>query len=295
MTLFLIAVVSGLGVGSVYGLLALSYTIVYRSTGIFNVAQGDLMMTGVLVSYFALVEWHLSQFVALPIIIVAVIAVSLIEERIAVRPFLTGVGAQGFGWFISTLGFSLLLETGAFILYKQPTVVPIPAVVGENAIHLGSFYIAPKFVLAFVVMIVIAVLLEVFYKKTWLGIAMRGIAEDREVSALRGIDVRRISRLAFVIAGLVTGIAAFVVAPITAADTTIGFIYGLNAFIALAVGGFGNLRGCVVGGLLLGVIEQLFDLYVNPSFEVLAGLGLILLVLAVRPSGLFKSGSVRHV
>jgi branched-chain amino acid transport system permease protein len=123
---------------------------------------------------------------------------------------------------------------------------------------------------------VVMVALEVFYKRTWLGTAMRGVAEDREVAALRGIDALQISRLAFAIAGLVTALAAFVVAPIVSADVSVGLTYGLKGFIALAAGGFGSLRGCVIGGLLLGVAEQMFDLYVSSNYEILAGLILVL-------------------
>ena len=294
MTLFLTALFAGLAVGSVYGLIALSYTVVFNSTAIFNVAQGDLMMAGVLVAYFCLDRWHLAQILTLFIIIAVVVSLSLVEERVAVRPFVKRP-VVGLGWFIATLAFSLILETIASIIYGQNPVVPIPSALGSGSLRVAGVHVANKFILAFVTMIVILVALEVFYKRTWLGTAMRGVAEDREVAALRGIDALRISRLAFIIAGLVTGLAAFVVAPIVSADVTVGLTYGLKGFIALAVGGFGSLRGCVIGGLLLGVAEQMFDLYVSSNYEILAALILVLLVLAVRPSGLFGRTAVREV
>jgi branched-chain amino acid transport system permease protein len=294
MTLFLTALFAGLAVGSVYGLIALSYTVVFNSTAIFNVAQGDLMMAGVLVSYFCLDRWHLPQIVTLLVIVGAVVALSLIEERVAVRPFVARP-VTGLGWFIATLAFSLIIETVASIIYGQNPVVPIPGALGNGTVTVAGVHVATKFILAFVVMIAILVALEVFYKRSWLGTAMRGVAEDREVAALRGIDALRISRLAFIIAGLVTALAAFVVAPIVSADVTVGLTYGLKGFIALAAGGFGSLRGCVIGGLLLGVAEQMFDLYVSSNYEILAGLILVLVVLAVRPTGLFGRTAVRQV
>jgi branched-chain amino acid transport system permease protein len=294
MTLFLTALFAGLAVGSVYGLIALSYTVVFNSTAIFNVAQGDLMMAGVLVSYFCLDRWHLPQIVTLLVIVGAVVALSLIEERVAVRPFVARP-VTGLGWFIATLAFSLIIETVASIIYGQNPVVPIPGALGNGTVVVAGVHVATKFILAFVVMIAILVALEVFYKRSWLGTAMRGVAEDREVAALRGIDALRISRLAFIIAGLVTALAAFVVAPIVSADVTVGLTYGLKGFIALAAGGFGSLRGCVIGGLLLGVAEQMFDLYVSSNYEILAGLILVLVVLAVRPTGLFGRTAVRQV
>lgn len=295
MTLFLTALVAGLAVGSVYGLIALSYTVVFNSTAIFNIAQGDLMMAGVLMSYFCLDVWHLPQIVALLGIIAVVVSLSVLEERVAVRPFVRRPGMGGLGWFIATLAFSLIIETSASLIYGQNPVVAIPSALGNGTITVGGVHIASKFLLAFIVMIAVMVLLEIFYKRTWLGTAMRGVAEDREVSALRGIDALRISTLAFVIAGLVTALAAFVVAPIVSSDVTVGLTYGLKGFIALAIGGFGSLRGCVIGGLLLGVGEQVFDLYVSSNYEVLAGLILILVVLAVRPTGLFGTRQVREV
>ena len=294
MTLFLTALFAGLAVGSVYGLIALSYTVVFNSTAIFNVAQGDLMMAGVLVAYFCLDRWHLAQILTLLIIIAVVVSLSLVEERVAVRPFVKRP-VVGLGWFIATLAFSLVIETVASIIYGQNPVVPIPSALGSGSVHIAGVHVANKFILAFATMIVILLALEVFYKRTWLGTAMRGVAEDREVAALRGIDALRISRLAFIIAGLVTGLAAFVVAPIVSADVTVGLTYGLKGFIALAIGGFGSLRGCVIGGLLLGVAEQMFDLYVSSNYEILAALILVLLVLAVRPSGLFGRTAVREV
>jgi len=294
MTLFLTALFAGLAVGSVYGLIALSYTVVFNSTAIFNIAQGDLMMFGVLASYFCLDRWHLAQVLTLLIIIAGVVTLSLVEERVAVRPFVKRP-VVGLGWFIATLAFSLILETVASIIYGQNPVVPIPGALGNGTVSIAGVHVATKFILAFATMIVVMVALEVFYKRTWLGTAMRGVAEDREVAALRGIDALRISRLAFLIAGLVTALAAFVVAPIVSADVTVGLTYGLKGFIALAIGGFGSLRGCVIGGLLLGVAEQMFDLYVSSNYEILAALILVLIVLAIRPSGLFGTTAVREV
>ena len=109
MVLFLSALVAGIGIGAVYGLIALSYTVVFSSTAIFNVAQGDLMMAGVLTAYYCLDEWHLNMGVTLLAILAVVLGLSLIEERIAVRPFISRPG-HGIGWFISTLAFSLGLE-----------------------------------------------------------------------------------------------------------------------------------------------------------------------------------------
>jgi branched-chain amino acid transport system permease protein len=295
MTLFLIAVIAGLAVGSVYGLVAISYAIVFESSGVFNVAQGELLAVGILVSYFAIVVWQLPHVVALLLIVGVVVALSVLEERVAVRPILKRMGSGGISWFISTLAFGLILATLAVAIYGSQAVQPIPSAFGEEPWRIGDIVIAPKYVAAFVLLLVVGFGLEIFYRRSLLGTAMRAVAEDREVAGLRGIAVDKIGRNAFVIAGVVTGLAAFVVAPIVAADVTVGLTYSLKGFIALAVGGFGSMKGAAIGGLLLGVVEQLFNLYGSSNYEVLAGLLLVVLVLMIRPRGLFNRAMVREV
>jgi branched-chain amino acid transport system permease protein len=253
------------------------------------------MMVGVLLSYFCLVEWHLPQLVTLLVIVAALVVLSLVEELIAVRPFLRKTGAQGIGWFISTLAFGLILFNVAQKLYGEKAVETIPGIIGGKAITLGGVSIAPKNLVALVALVAITALLEVFYQRSWIGTAMRAVAEDRETASLRGIDAQRVSQLAFVLAAVVTAIAAFVVAPIVSSDISIGLVMGLKAFIALALGGFNSLRGCIVGGLLLGVGEYLVDVYGAANLQPLAGLGLLLLVLIVRPTGIFGVRAVREV
>jgi branched-chain amino acid transport system permease protein len=295
MTLFFTALIAGLGVGSVYALVAISYSLIYNSTGIFNIAQGDLMMVGVILSYWSLSVEHLPQIVTLLLVVAALIVISLFEERIAVRPFLTSSRTGSMGWFISTLAFALIIETVVANIYGNNPVHPIPGIFGVAGIKVGSVSIAPKYLVAFGLMIVVVVALEYFYKRSWLGVAMRGVAEDREAAALRGIDVKRVGQIAFVMAAIVTGLAAFVVAPIVSSDVTIGLTYALKGFIALAIGGFGSLRGSIAGGLILGVAEQEFDVRATSELELLAGLAIILIVLAIRPTGIFGRRGVREV
>jgi branched-chain amino acid transport system permease protein len=134
-----------------------------------------------------------------------------------------------------------------------------------------------------------------FYNHTWLGRATAATAEDRGLAAMRGISPTRISMLSFAIAGLIAGLGGFVIAPITFANVSIGLTYSLKGFIALALGGFGSIRGAVIGAWCLGVAEQLFDLYGNPSYEILASVIVLSVVLGLRPTGLFGHTQARSV
>jgi branched-chain amino acid transport system permease protein len=295
-TLFFSALVAGIGIGSMYALLALSFGVVYSSTGIFNVAQGDLLTAGVLISFYALEIWHLPQVLALLMILGALIVLSLIEERVAARPFLVRRSSgHALGWFISTLAFGLVVSTLTIKIYGNRPPLAISSAVGNSPLTVGSVTIPPKYILAVVVTLCIGVALDLFYKRSWLGTAMRAVAEDREIPTLRGIEVVYISRMAFIIAAVVTGVAAFVIAPIVYASVTNSLLYGLKGFIALAIGGFGSIRGSIVGGFALGIAEQMFDLYGSSNFEILSDLILLLVVLSVRPAGLFGTTTVRNV
>jgi branched-chain amino acid transport system permease protein len=296
MTLFLNAIVAGLAIGSVYGMIALSYTIVFNATHVFNVAQGDIVAVGILLTWLFVDQAHLPQLLSLLLVVLGVVVVCLLEERLVVRRFLSaGHGAAGIGVFIATLAFALVLETVNSLVYGSRPLADVPSIAGSSTIRFGSVTITPMLLLAFIALVVITGLLELFYKRSWLGTAMRACAEDREVTALRGINPIRIGQLAFGIAGLVSGIAGFILAPIVTSDITVGLTYGLKGFVALAIGGFGSFRGALLGAWALGICEQLFDLYGKANYEGVVGLALLLVVLAVRPTGLFGQGSVRVV
>lgn len=294
MTLFVNAVITGLAVGAVYGLITIGYTVVFNATRVFNLAQGDLVMVGVLLSYWVLDVQHWPQGVAVVVVLAGVAAVALVEERVAVRPFLKR-SRDNIGWFISTLAFGLVLETVVIRLYGNNPPRPVPSPLPSRRLHLGSIATRPQLLFAIGVLIVVTVAVEVFYRRTWLGQAMRATADDRDVAALRGIDPRRVSVLAFLIGGLLAGVGGFVVAPIVYADVTIGLTYSIKGFIALAIGGFGSIRGGIIGALSIGVAEQLFDLYIDPRYEIVASLALLMIILAVRPTGLFRNAVVREV
>jgi branched-subunit amino acid ABC-type transport system permease component len=295
MTLFVTAVVAGLAIGSIYGLVGIGYTVIFNSTRVFNLAQGDLVMVGVMLSFFLLDSWKMNELLAFVLVVIFVAALAMFEERTVVRPFLKKTGAASFGWFIATLGFSAAIEAVVNALFGQHPIVAIPSPLPVNGFTIGSVVFGYRQLLIIGVFLVVIVLLELFYGRTWLGQAMRGTAEDREAASLRGINPITMSRTAFMMGGVVAAIAGFVIAPITFSDPSIGLAFTLKGFLALAIGGFGSIRGAVVGGLSLGVAEQLFDAYVSSNYEILVGMFLVLLVLMLRPEGLFRSTIARTV
>ncbi len=279
--------IAGICTGAVYGLVALGYNIVFGATGVFNVAQGDLVMVGVMMSYVTLGAAKLPYLLAFAIVLASVTALSVAEERVIVRPFLKRPG--NFGWFISTLGFSIVLESVATNLYGDRPIQAIPSLLPTSGIHIGGILLVPRELGVLGALIVLGLGVEVFYKRTHTGRAMRATAQDREIAGIRGIDPNRMSTIGFGLGGIIAAVGGFMVAPLVGSDPTIGLAYSLKGFVALAIGGFGNIRAGIVAALLLGVVEKESDLYVGANYEIAVGLLLLVVVLLIRPSGLGRS------
>ncbi len=292
--LLLTAIVTGLATGALYAMVGLGYTVVYNATRVFNLAQGDLVMASVMLSYLCLDVWHWPELAAFALSILGPVVLALVEERVIVRPLLR-FGHGSISWLIATLAFSLVIETVAARLYGNHAPQGIPSPIGNHAIRVGPVTLSTHYLLVVAALAVVLVGVEVFYGRTWTGRAMRATAEDREAAAVFGIEPGRLGSIAFGLGGLVAGIAGFVIAPIVFSDTTIGLNFSLLGFLALAIGGFGSLRGAVVGGLLVGVGESVWDLYVGSQVDILAGLCLLAIVLIVRPVGLFAPRAERLV
>jgi branched-subunit amino acid ABC-type transport system permease component len=208
---------------------------------------------------------------------------------------LRGRNARTFGWFISTLGFAAIAEAIVQVAFGSHAIVSIPGPFSLHGVHIGSVIIPYQQLFIFITFVAVIILLEVFYGRTWLGKAMRGTAEDRDAAALVGVNPSVMGQASFIMAGLIAGIAGFVIAPVTFSDPSVGLSFTIKGFVALAIGGFGSIRGAIVGGLILGLGEQYFDLYVSSNYEVLAGAMVIVVILLLRPQGLFRTTVARTV
>jgi branched-chain amino acid transport system permease protein len=292
--ILLSGIVTGLASGSLYAMVAIGYTVVYNATRVFNLAQGQLVMMSILLCYFVLSVEKWPLVVALVICVVATGIAGIVEERFVVRPLLK-LGHGRIGWLIATLAFSIIIETVVADVYgyNPPKAIPSPLI--SHVLRAGPVTLSMQYVLVVASLIGVVLLIEFFYGRTWTGQAMRATAEDREAAALFGIEPARLGMTAFAIGGVVAGIAGFVIAPIVFSTVSIGLTYSLEGFLAMAIGGFGSLRGAIVGALALGVTTELWDVYLGSHIDLAAGLCLLVLVLAIRPVGIFGRVGERTV
>jgi branched-chain amino acid transport system permease protein len=286
MAYFLEQTGNALSLGGIYALLALGLAVVYSILGLINFAHGALMtLTGYVLVFAAMAG--LPFFVAAPVAIAVVMVSAVLLERIAFRPVR---GASGATMLLTSFAVAVLLQL-AFQLFisTRPQVVPLPEFLTAT-LDFGGFAIGVNRVISVVVAIVVLIALNLFLRRTILGLAMRAAADDFNVTRLMGIRANRVIATAFALSGLLAGIAAMLwIAQRSSVDPMMGLVPVLKAFIAATLGGLGSLLGAVLGGLLLGAIEIYLAAYLPDSmlpFQGAITLGIVILVLVVRPQGL---------
>jgi branched-chain amino acid transport system permease protein len=277
---------NALSLGGIYALLAIGLAVVYSILGLINFAHGALMtLTGYILVYTA--SAGLPFALGAPIAVVLVMASAVLLERIAFRPVR---GASGATMLLTSFAVAVLLQLGfQLFISTRPQVVPLPAILTAT-LDLGGFAIGVNRIISVIVAIVVLVALNQFLKRTILGLAMRAAAEDFDVTRLMGIRANRVIATAFAISGLLAAVASVLwIAQRSSVDPMMGLIPVLKAFIATTLGGLGSLQGAVLGGILLGVIEIYLAAYLPQAalpYQGAITLGIVILVLVVRPQGL---------
>ena len=275
--------ISGLSLGSIYALIALGYTMVYGIAKMLNFAHGDIIMVGAYAVITAVFTMGLPPFIAILISIALCALLGIVIEFLAYRPLRQ---AQPLAVLITAIGVSYLLQNLALLIYGSeqkafPTIVALPTV------HIGGVYIDGITLATLVVTAVIMVALSLFINKTRMGKAMRAVSEDKEAAELMGISVNRTITVTFAIGSALAGVAAiFYGAAYTYIRPTTGAMPGIKAFTAAVFGGIGSIPGALLGGILLGVIEQLSKTYISTLWADAIVFGVLVVVLVVKPTGL---------
>lgn len=291
----LATLVQALTIGSVYALVGVSINIVYRPTNTFNVAQGNLVMLGAIVCATLLAKGGLPWYAAAAVALAAIAAVSWLIDWQAVAPVLRQRGGGGHGWVVSTLAASLIIEdlVGKWV-GPDPRPLPAPPPLSTQSLFPGGPQVSSYQLALIVGVLALVTAAEGFYR-TRTGKAILAIAEDREASLLRGIDPGRLAAVSFLLSGAVAAAAGVLAGPILFASISIGATMLIKGFEAAALGGIGQNRGAIVGGYLLGGVEVLASSTLSPGYQDAAGFALVLLVLLLRPQGVFGLRLARAV
>lgn len=276
---------SSLTEGSIYGLVALGLVIILRSTDVLFFAQGALSMVGGVMMYALFAQSKLPLYLSIPLSLLACIIVSLFSLKVVVLPLLKR-GASTMNASMATLGVYFLFEMIAMMIFgKDP--LPIPPFSGDKAVNiLGASFVPQHFwILGFTAATLILTL--IFFKGTKMGKAMTGLGDNPLLARASGLQVNRLFMIAFIYGALVAGISGIVVAPTSYTGYSVGMRLTFKGFIAATVGGITNPLGALVGGLIIGFFESFTAGFISSRLKDLITFVLLLLVLRLRPQGLF--------
>lgn len=282
---FLSYLVSGISLGSIYALIALGYTMVYGIAKMLNFAHGDVIMVGAFVIYTACTSWGLSPVVGVLISIVFCTLFGMLIERVAYKPLRK---ASSLAVLITAIGVSYLLQNAALLIFGSSTK-SFTSVVSIPALHLfdGQLVISGETIATILVSVIIMISLTLFINKTKPGRAMLAVAEDRGAAQLMGINVNSTISLTFAIgSGLAAIAGALLCSAYPALSSTTGSMPGIKAFTAAVFGGIGSIPGAMIGGVLLGVIENLSKGYISTQLSDAIVFAVLIIVLLVKPTGI---------
>ena len=285
---------SGLTLGALYALISSGFTLSLLPSGIFNFAQGALVVGGTFLTYYWFHSLGLSLIPALLLNALCGVVAGVICEVATVRPLRRGAVPGGPAELITTVGMSTAI-TGAIGLAWgfQPLTVPFHG--PTDQVHFLGINADPVEIILVVLAIVVALGLSFWFHRALTGQACLAVAEDRVAAMLRGVNVDVLSLGGFGAAGLLAGVSAMAIGPITYAVPTLGVTFALGGFVAVAIGGEGSFTGGLIGGLAVGLVSAFSARYIGANWSDISVLIVLLLTLAFRPKGLGGAVETRHV
>ena len=284
-------IISGISQGLIYGLIALGFVLIYKATETVNFAQGELMMLGAFLG-LTVITVGLPYWVALPVAFVGMWLVGMLLERAVLRPIL---GQPSFTVVMVTIGIG-------FIARGLVTMIPnwgtdthtLNAPFKGEVVRMGGLVIGAEHLVVIAATVLLSSALFLFFRFSRVGVAMQAASQNQLAAYYMGIPVRRLNSLIWGLSAGVAALAGVLLAPITFVHVNMGFI-GLKAFPAAVIGGFGSLPGALLGGAIIGVVESLAGVYLPEGFKDIAAYVLVLLVLVVKPTGIFGETASKKV
>jgi branched-chain amino acid transport system permease protein len=291
--LLMSALISGLGLGSMYGLMALGFYVTYAVSGTVNFAQGSSMMLGAVLTFaFAqTLGWPLPLAILLALTLCALYG--LLVEFVAVRPFASR-GSDA--WLMATVALGVGLDNLVMFTFgKEPRSLPSP--LAQTPMQIGELGLGvyPLQLMIPVVGLSLAALLHALSRRTRWGTGMLAVVQNRAAARLMGIPIRRAVAVAFALSTLFAGIAGVLIAPLFNVHSDMGTLFGLKAFAVAILGGITSAWGVMIAGLLFGLIEALVTTTLGSGYTQIITFALVIAALAWRPNGLFGRAEVRKV
>ena len=283
---FLQLLISGVAQGCIYGLIALGFVLIYKATETVSFVQGDLMMLGAFVGLVMMTVLDFPFWIAVISAILGMGLAGIALERVVIRPIL---GQPAFSIVMLTIGIGYVLRglvTMVPVIGSETHVLPVPY--KDQIWTLGTLVVNVEQIVVITFTALLCGVLYAVFKYSKVGIAMQATSQNQLAAYYMGIPVKTLNGLVWGLAAAVAAIAGLLLAPITFVHANMGFV-GLKAFPAAVVGGFGSLPGAIVGGLVIGLVESFAGFYAPEGWKDIAPYIVVLIMLWVKPNGLFGS------
>ena len=291
---FLQVLLSGLATGSIYALAAIGFTLIWQAAQTINFAQGEFVM---LPAFFVLIA--MGAGVPLPIalligLIASVLILGYLFKRVIVDPMISLKNRGGLSLIIATMALAILLRESVKEFYGAEAQ-PYPEIISGQTWNLFGAMVSVADIFHLIVSLLVVVFLTLFLDRTRTGRAMQATAQSPDVATILGVDTRRMVLYTFLINAVLAALASFLITPSYLAKFSNGEYLGLIAFIAAIVGGFNQIRGALLGGLLVGVIDNMTATYLTAEYRAAVPLLLLILIILFKPEGLLGTPEGRSV
>ncbi|MEL7350001.1 MAG: branched-chain amino acid ABC transporter permease [Cyanobacteria bacterium P01_A01_bin.116] len=284
-------ILSGMAIGSMYGLVALGFQMTFAVSNTMNFSQGAFVMVGAVICYCLNITWGVGAVMAVPITLFVCALLGLLIERWIVRPFARN-GSHA--WLLSTIALGIITENIAMLTFGKE-VRGYPSPLAETPVSVLNFGVYPLEFLIPLVGLATAIGLRVLFNRTLWGKAFRAASENPDTARLLGVPVTRFISLSFGLSTALAGLAGMLIAPIANVSATMGTLLGVKAFATAMIGGLSNPWGVMIAGVLYGVVESVAAGTLGGSYREIVGFLVVIVVLTVRPNGLFGRDRVKKV
>ena len=291
MTILLQLIYSGIALGMIYAVIAFGYQLTFATSGTLNFGQGEALMLGAMVG-LTLVNLGVDYWLMIPLVCVFGFVQGAFVERIGVRPAIK-IKSE-FGWIMSTIALGIIFKNVAENVWGRDDL-RFPSPLPESPIHLFGANVLPMELLVVGGAILMMLAVEFFNRKSIYGKAVVATSNDRDAAGLMGINTGLVITFSYALSSATAAFAGVLIAPLTLTGATMGAVLGLKAFAVAIIGGLSSGMGVLVGGVILGVAETTTGFYLSTGYKDVPGLVLLLLVLAVKPAGLFGKTAIKKV
>jgi len=292
MEILLQLIYSGISLGMIYAVIAFGYQLTFATSGTLNFGQGEALMLGAMVGLTLVDTLGLNYWLMIPIVLVFGALQGGLVELIGVRPAIK-IKSE-FGWIMSTIALGIIFKNVAENLWGRDDM-KFPSPIDDDPIKFLGANVLPMEIVVVCGALAMMLLVELFNRKSIYGKAVVATSNDRDAAGLMGINTGLVITFSYALSSLTAAFAGVLIAPLTLTGATMGAALGLKAFAVAIIGGLSSGMGIVVGGLILGIAETTTGFYISTGYKDVPGLILLLLVLAIKPSGLFGKTAIKKV